>query len=148
MENLKFLKSKEIKQILKLLDEKWGFASELNYDFLMNPEGDLFIINKDIEKIEFENLKINNLGMYFGEYKNNDIRPSIEGSQIIGKEATKGIIELDDEQTRKYMKGESLDMEKEDSAFLIIKNKENFFGSSKIKNKKLLNFFPKTRRIP
>ncbi|MBW2992217.1 hypothetical protein KY345_03295 [Candidatus Woesearchaeota archaeon] len=147
MENLKFLKSKQIKQILKLIEEQWGFSSELDYTFLINTKGDIFIVNRDIEKIEFEKLRINNLGLYFAEYRNNELRLGIEGSQIIGKNAKKGILEIDDDQLKRYMKGEELEIEKEDTGFLLIKNNDDFFGCSKIKNNKLLNFFPKSRRI-
>ena len=146
MENLRFLKSKETKQIIKILEEQFGVKKELDYFFMMNSEGDIFLINRDIEKIDFEKININNLGLYFGQLKKDQIRLSIEGSQLIGNHAKKGVSELDDGQIRKYISGEDIETGMEDQGQLILKNNKDFFGSSKIKNRMLLNFFPKSRR--
>lgn len=147
MENLRFLKSKEVKDILRIIESQWGCKSELDHNFLISTKGDIFLINRDIEKIDFEKLKINNLGLYFAKYRNNEIRLSIEGSQIIGPNAKKDVLELSEEQIKNYIKGEGIEVKKEDSGFLLIKNNDDFFGCSKIKNNRLLNFFPKARRI-
>lgn len=147
MENLRFLKSKEVKEILKLINEQWGCNIKLDYVFLMNKGGDVFLINKDVDRIEFENLRINNLGLYFAEYRNNELRLSIEGSHLVGPLAVKNILEISDEQLKEYMRGEDIEISDTDSGFLLVKNKEDFFGCSKVKNGKLLNFYPKSRRI-
>jgi len=147
LENLRFLKSKEVKQIFKIIEDRWGFKDRLEHVFLMDKEGDVFIINRDMEKVDFESLRINNIGLYLCEYRNDDVRLGIEGSQIIGPKADKNILELSDEQVKEYMKGNELEIDKENSGFLILKNSNNYFGCSKIKNRRLLNFFPKARRI-
>jgi NOL1/NOP2/fmu family ribosome biogenesis protein len=147
MENLKFLKSKEIKQIRDILKQQWGYEEKLDYDFLMNSDGDIFLINKDIEKLEFEKLRVNSVGLYFAEQKNGELRLSIEGSQIIGLGAKKNFFEISSEQAVGYIKGEDIDTESKERGFLIIRNKKDFFGCSRIKNGRLLNFYPKPRRI-
>lgn len=146
MGSLKFLKSKEIKQIAKLLEEQWGYKEKLECDFLMDEEGDVFLINKDIESIEFEKLRVNSTGLYFAEYRNDELRLSIEGSQIAGPKAKKNVLEISKEQLERYLKGEDIETESESRGFVILTNDEDFFGCSRIKNGRLLNFYPKSRR--
>jgi NOL1/NOP2/fmu family ribosome biogenesis protein len=147
MGNLRFLKSKEIKQLRELLEEQWEYKEKPEYDFLMDEEGDVFLINKDIEAIEFEKLRVNSTGLYFAEYRNDEIRLSIEGSQIIGPKAGKSVLDISDEQLSRYLKGEDVETESDTKGFAILKNGGDFFGCSRIKNGKLLNFYPKSRRI-
>ena len=47
---MKFLK--EVKDILKLLDNQFGFKKELDYVFLMNKRNRVYLVNKDIERIK------------------------------------------------------------------------------------------------
>lgn len=147
MENLKFLKSKEIKQVRELLEEQWGYEGELDYAFLMSAAGDIFALNKDIGDLEFEKLRVNSAGLYFAELRNDELRLGIEGSQIVGPKAKKNIIDISGEQLRDYLKGAYIDTESNERGFVILRNNSDFFGCSKIKNGKLLNFYPKSRRI-
>ena len=147
MPELKFLNSKEIKEIMKLIEEQWGAELKLDYTFAKNNKNRVFLINKDISKIDFSKLRINSIGMYFCDLEN-EIRLSIEGSQIIGPEATKNVAEINEEQTKKWMKGEDLEIDDKNnySGFVIIKNKNDFLGTGKIKENKILNYVSKSRR--
>lgn len=145
--NLKFMKSKEVKEVLNLIYEQWGFNFESDYVFLMNEKGDVFVINRDIERIEFENLNINSLGLYFGELRHGEFRLSVDGSQIIGPNSSKNVFDISDDELKGYMNGEDIHVDKEDTGFLLVRNKDNFFGCSKVREGKMLNFFPKSRRI-
>jgi NOL1/NOP2/fmu family ribosome biogenesis protein len=84
--------------------------------------------------------------MYFCEIDNLGMRLSIEGSQIIGPKATKNILEINDEQTKQWFKGEDLEMNGNFSGFLIIKYKDDFLGTGKYSNGKILNYIHKNRR--
>ena len=147
MPELKFLNSKETKESLKLREEQWGAKLKLDYTFAKNNKHRVFIINKDVSKIDFSKLRINSIGMYFCDLENG-IRLSIEGSQIIGPEATKNVAEINEEQTKKWMKGEDLEIDDKNnySGFVIIKNKNDFLGTGKIKESKILNYVSKSRR--
>lgn len=149
MQNLKILNSREVKGIHKLLKEQFGFLEELDFFFLMNTKNKVYIINKDIRNINLDNLRIDSLGLYFGEMYNAEFRLSVEGSQIIGKKATKNILELNNVQISSWVRG--FDIEHAGlpvlNDFLIIKHKNDFFGCGKYRNGKVLNYFPKTRRL-
>ena len=147
MTNLKILNNKEIKEIYKLIEIQWGAKIKLDYGFLQNQKNRVFIVSRDISKIDFSKLRLNSAGMYFCELDNKGIRLSIEGTQIIGMKATKNIIELDEGETRKWFKGEDLEKECNGcSGFLILKNKNDFIGAGKYTKGKILNYVSKTRR--
>lgn len=149
MPQLKILNSKEIKEILKLIESQWGAKLKPDYAFLKNNKDRVFIINRDIEKIELEKLRINSIGMYFCEVDKLGIRLSIEGSQIVGPKAAKNIAEITEEQTKQWLKGEDLEVEDKEnySGFVIIKHKNYFLGSGKYKDRRVLNYVNKSRRI-
>ena len=148
MPELKILNSKEIKEIHKLIESQWGAKIKLDYGFLKNSKNRIFIINKSISKIDFSKLRLNSAGMYFCEIDDKGIRLSIEGSQIIGAKAARNAVELNEEETRKWFKGEDLEKECKDcKGFVILKNKKDFLGTGKYSNGRILNYVSKTRRV-
>ncbi|MBI2650957.1 hypothetical protein HYX01_00615 [Candidatus Woesearchaeota archaeon] len=147
MYNLKVLNSKEIKEVFKLIERQWGAKLKLDYCFLKNQKNRVFIVNKDISMVDFSKLRINSVGMYFCEIDKLGIRLSIEGSQIIGTKAAKNIIEISDEEAKKWLKGEDLEVTGDYSGFLIIKNKNDFLGTGKYSNGRILNYVGKSRRV-
>ena len=148
MPELKILNSKEIKEIYKLIEKQWGAKIKLDYGFLRNNKNRIFVISKDISRIDISNLRLNSAGMYFCEIDDKGMRLSIEGSQIVGAKATKNVIELNEEETKKWFKGEDLEKECRDcSGFIILKHKNDFFGNGKYVNGMILNYVAKTRRV-
>jgi len=147
MPELKILNNKEIKKILKLIETRWNAKLNLNYGFLKNNKNRIFIVNKDISEIDLSKLRINSIGLYFCEINNQDIRLSIEGSQIVGPKATKNIVEISKEQTKQWFKGEDLEIEGNYEGFVIIKYNDDFLGCGKYKDGRVLNYVSKSRRI-
>ena len=148
MPELKILNSREIKEIYKLIEKHWGAKVELGYGFLKNNKNRVFIISKDIAKIDISKLRLNSVGMYFCEIDSRGIRLSIEGTQIIGPKAAKNVVELNEEETKKWFKGEDIEKEcKNCSGFIILKNKNDFLGNGKYANGRILSYVAKTRRI-
>lgn len=146
MQNLHILNSKETKEILSLLKSQFDFTAKLDYAFLRNKE-DLYIIGRDVAKIDTKKFRINNLGLYFGEIKNNSLRLSIEASQLIGNESGKNILTLDDEQVLYWIAGENIRVETSLRGYVLIKNKKDYLGCGYVKDKTLLNYIPKERRL-
>ena len=148
MPELKILNSREIKEIYELIDDQWGAKIKLDYGFLKNNKNRIFIVSKDISKIDISKLRLNSVGMYFCEVDGMGIRLSIEGSQIVGPQAKKNIVELNEEETKRWFKGEDIEKECKDcKGFLILKNKNDFLGSGKYSNGKILNYVGKSRRV-
>ena len=148
MQNLRVLNRKEIKELFNKIKEQYGIEDmELEYVFLRNNEGKIFIANRDIARIDLNKVKVNNIGLYFCAIENGEARLTIEGTQIIGKQATKNVVELNSEQVREWFKGEDIELTKEFNGFVILKYNNDFLGSGKYKNNKIINFLPKERRI-
>ena len=143
--NFKVLNAKEVKNILKLLKNQFGYTGKLPYIFLKTKKNKLYIITKDITNLK--NLNIISKGLYFGLLYNNSLRLSIEGSQLIGPKSKKNIIELTKEAMLKWMRGQDLETTYSYNGFVILKYKDDYLGCGKCKNKKILNYVPKPRRI-
>ena len=146
-ESLKFLNRKETKPILKLIGEQWGAEAELDYFFVKNNNNKIFIVSRKISEIEFERLRINSLGLYLGELAKDGFRLSIEGSQIIGPSAKKNIADINNDELRKWLKGEDLEKETAAEGYAILRHEGDFVGCGKVKENKILNFVPKARRV-
>lgn len=144
---LHILNSKEKKNLSKLIKKQFGSDFIFNYEVFMNTKNKIFILNKDVSKINLDELRINSLGLYFGELSRGELRLSIESSQIIGPLAKNNVLELNYDQTNSWMKGEDFDIDTKLQGFVIIKNKDDFLGCGRIVNNKLLNYVPKERRV-
>ncbi len=87
-------------------------------------------------------------GIYFARVESDGIRLSIEGSFLVGPKATKNVVELDNERARRYLAGESVEIEdRELHGWVIVKWRSYFLGSAKAKEGKLINYVPGERRL-
>jgi NOL1/NOP2/fmu family ribosome biogenesis protein len=145
--NLKILNKKQIKEILVLIKKQWSADLTLDYAFLKDKNDKIFIINKEFAKINLEKLRINSMGLYFAQLMPDGIRLSIEGSQIIGPRAKKNILELNEKQKKEWLRGNDLEIKTELKNYVILKCNKDFLGIGKIKQNKILNYIPKTRRL-
>ena len=147
MQNLKILNKKEIKNILSIIKKQFDADVKLDYVFLVNNKNRLYIVNKEAFDINIDKLKINSFGLYFGEFRDDGLRLSIEGSQLIGPKAKKNVLELDNKQAREWLKGYDSSLKLKERGFVIIRNKNDFLGCGKVVENKILNYVPKTRRL-
>ena len=140
------ISKKQVKEIVTELKGYYGIKElKLNYSFVKDAKNKIYLINKDYKKIT-TNLRINQLGLYFINISK-DFRLSIEGSQIIGKMATKNIYKMPDKDLKEWLNG--LDLETDDNSigYKLIKNKDDFYGVGYFRDNKIRNFIPRYRRI-
>lgn len=148
MPELKILNSKEIKEVYGMIESQWGAKIKLDCGFLKNNKNRVFVVSRDISKVDLSKLRLNSVGMYFCEIDDKGIRLSIEGAQIVGNKAAKNVVELNEEETKKWFKGEDLEKECRDcNGFVILKHNKDFLGTGKYSNGRILNYVGKTRRI-
>lgn len=143
----KILTSKEIRAVQAQLEEQFGFSGKLDYAFIQNMQGNLYAVVRDVSLIDWQKLPVRMMGNYFAEQKKG-IRLSIEGSQIVGPRATKQIIDLSKEETMRWLKGHDLPTDSELQGLVLVKHGNDFMGCGTVKEKSLLNFVPKIRRLP
>ena len=113
----------------------------MDHIFIKNNDEKIYIINNSLKDFDFSKLRINSFGMYFGKIEKSGIRLSIEGSQLIGKQAKKNVLELNNSQLKEWVKGDEIKIDSGERGFVIIKNKEDYFGCGLLKNGTLLNYF-------
>ncbi len=147
MQQLEILNSKRVKEILHLINEQWGCEWKTDLVFLLSAKDKVHVVSRCLEKLDTSQLKIDSLGMYFAAIENGELRLSIEGSQIIGPLAKHNVVELDDKETKQWIAGEDLEKDTEWSGFVLIRHKKDFLGTGRVKEKKILNYFPKSRRV-
>jgi NOL1/NOP2/fmu family ribosome biogenesis protein len=144
------LNRKEAGKILETINSDFGCDADFMLDmyyFFISDKNKVYIVNMKIGEIPLDNIRLNSHGLYFCEMSDEKIRLSIEGSMIIGKHATKGILELDNATARLWMKGNDIECDAGLNGFAIIKNGNDFLGCGKCVNGKVYNYIPKVRRI-
>ncbi len=144
-----FLNKKQIKKILEQLGTQWGFTESLGYAFFINNRKRIFLVTKEAAELTTLRLRINSFGLYFCELMDNDeIRLTIEGSQIVGPSATKNVIHTDSQQAKRWMYGEDLEATLgTETVFVILKHNDYFLGCGRYKNGIVSNHVSKNRRI-
>lgn len=153
MQKLTILNTREIKKIKAILIEEFGYALQEDYAYLMNEKNKVFVVTKDIARVDFKKIRVDRIGLYFAESKNTQVRLSKAGAQLLVQEAQKNgkkvenLIELDHDEVKDYFKG--LDLDKDlgtnDRLVILIYHKE-ILGCAQYKEGKILNFLPKIHR--
>ncbi len=125
---------------------EFGYALEEDYAFLLNEKGRLFIVNKDISRVDLRKLRVDKYGLYFGEW-NEELRLSMEGAWIVGEKAKKNVVDLDEQEVRQYFLGEDLDKDLgEEKRWVLLRFKGEVVSCAKYKEKRILNYLPKIHR--
>ena len=138
------LNSRDLKKINKFVKEHWGSELSKDYAYLMNNKNKIYI---EYVTLDLSKLRIDSVGVYFGELYAEELRLSIEGSQILGPKATKNVIELSYEEMRDWLKGNELNKQTDCEGFVIIKHKKDYCGCGKVTTEVIKNYVPKARRI-
>ncbi|WP_297512716.1 hypothetical protein [Thermococcus sp.] len=134
-------KTSDAELVKRLLMENYGYAPDLIYEIRGN--------HKKVYAYKPCELKISDTGrrgVYFGRIESDGIRLTIEGAFLVGPKATKNVVELDDERARRYLAGESVEVDVPDG-WVLLKWRSYYLGSAKAKNGRLLNYVPKERRL-
>jgi len=145
---LRILNSKQVKQLQQKLNEQFGIPiKKLPYVFLESTKGKFFITNRKLAEIDINKIKVNNLGLYVAAEDKLGVRLTIEGSQLWGKEATKNILEINQEQLQEWFTGKELQTNQVFNGFVLIKHKKDFLGSGKYTQGRILNYLGKERYV-
>ncbi|BAA30340.1 methyltransferase RsmF C-terminal domain-like protein [Pyrococcus horikoshii] len=86
-------------------------------------------------------------GIYIGAIEKDGIRLTIEGSFIIGPNAKRNVIEVDDERAKSWMRGEDIEVNEEGNRWVILKWRDFWLGGGKLVNGVVKNYIPKERRL-
>ena len=170
----KILNKNQSQKILRQLDEQFGIKKIPGLIFTLGGER-LFLFSGSFTEKQIKQLsniiQIERLGVYFAKQEHEEIRLSIEGSQIFKDQITKNIFELTESQVEEWMMGRELlfsdifgvnnlaktreggrvgtspESKTLPKGFVIMKYKDNFLGCGKASAEKIGNFIPKNRRL-
>lgn len=139
-----FLNKTETEFTLQRLREQFGINFKPEFLFLQN-EDKLYITCKELRKVGFENYRINNVGLYFARQIGNKLKPTMEATQIIGKHATKNVLEIGN--PNDWLQGKNIKTDEIFKDFVLIKHNNEFLGTGQYTENTILNLIPKNRRI-
>ena len=158
-QSLKILNSKEIKHIRELLHDQFGHEERLDVAFFLNEKKErIYIFTKDLAQFDMTRLRIDTMGLYFGTLYEGQLRLTIDGTQLIGAQCTKNVLDIDHKELQVWMQGEKLIISQLSNqpdtpltGFVIIRyrheNGIDYLGCGKVGGDTLLNYVPKTRYI-
>lgn len=145
------LNSKDRKLLRKDLNKQFGVEKLPDKVFFcLNKKEKVYIANREVFDVDHDVFRVNAFGNYFGTIMPDGFRLSLEGAQFIGSLATKNVLELTKEERDSWIKGEDLEKEvktEDGSDYVLIKFKNHFYSTGKIKNKKVLNYVSKSRKL-
>jgi NOL1/NOP2/fmu family ribosome biogenesis protein len=146
------LNSRERKELVAKLAERYGYSGELDYAVFRNNEGKHYLANRAIEEFLDVGLYIERVGVYFGQDQHGEFRFTIEGSQLVGPKSSKGVVELTPAQRDQWMLGHDIQLsgsgqEGLAQIFYLVKCGEDWLGCGKAKNGALQNYVPKERYV-
>lgn len=148
------LNSRQIKVLREEIINNFGFFFTEPDVFLQNDKGKVFLINRDISKLDFKKVRLDRIGLYVLTQEKKGIRLSKEGTQILAKQARennvelKNVVELNKDQVKEYFKGLDLSMDLGNkSRPVLLSYKGEVFCQGKYKEGEILNYMPKIHRV-
>ena len=150
MEYIKILSEQEKRKIENQLHAQFGIK-EIPGKIVMRGEERLFFFTGEIDEDGIRKLEqsapIEKVGVYFAKLINEEIKLTIEGTQLLKEQITKGIFQINDSQAEEWMMGRELNLKSGLKGFVVMKNNDDYLGCGKASENKITNFIPKERRL-
>ena len=146
----KVLSEQEHIEIENNLHEQFGIDL---VDGLLIKKGEerLFFFSGNFSEAQIKNLEacvpIERLGIYFAKIIGNDVKLSIEGTNLLKIQIKKNIFELNEKQLEEWMTGSDLQVKTGKKGFIVVKYKDDLLGCGKASEEKIGNYIPKSRRL-
>ncbi|MBX4196251.1 hypothetical protein KW805_01545 [Candidatus Pacearchaeota archaeon] len=148
--NVRFLASKEKKEIIEQLDEQFGI-SELPYLLIETGKEKIRGFSGTMSKDEIMELgrlaRIEIIGLYAIKRElQGEMRLSFDATQILKDKITRNIVKINDEQLHEWIRGRDL-LIKGEKGLVVIQHNQDFIGCGASNGEKIFNYIPKERRI-
>ncbi|PIN78194.1 hypothetical protein COV15_00105 [Candidatus Woesearchaeota archaeon CG10_big_fil_rev_8_21_14_0_10_34_12] len=148
--HLNFLSRQEKKKFIEQLNEQFGIT-DLPFLLVHSGKEKIRAISCSLSTDELRelsrNVNIDAVGIYLLKIEPDGLRLSIEATHMLKEQIKKNILELNKSQVQEWLRGNDVEVEDEQTGYVVIKHKEDFYGCGKLSNKILRNFVPKERRI-
>src|SRR3989344_4388890 len=153
MQQLTILNSRDVKRIREQVVNQFGYFPEEDYAFLKGENDKVFIVSKDLARIDLKKLIVDRIALYFAELRETEVRLSKEGAQLLGrlarenKKELKNVVDFDEKEVKAYFAGVDVvkDLGKE-NRLMLLRYEQDVFGCAKYKEGKIINFMQKIHR--
>lgn len=147
--NIHFIKTPQKRKIIEKLNMQFGI-SDLPYLLIESGKEKIRAFSGHLSKEEIAKISdianIEVMGLYLLKEENNEFRLSMDASLLLSEQITNNVIEINDEQFQKWIRGFDLELEKPRAVY-VIKYKDDFLGCAKSNETTLFNYVPKDRRL-
>ncbi|VVB74938.1 Ribosomal RNA small subunit methyltransferase F [Candidatus Tiddalikarchaeum anstoanum] len=146
----------EYKKLSKSFDEEFRNKIFENYGFQIPPDWVFYNLGKDsiwlvpgkVSTFDTKDLIVEIKGLYFSHYDGDFLRLSPEGAQIVGSKATKGILDITNDEAEKMIRGFDIDkVNNLEAEFVILKCPSGIIGVGKNHKTRVLCQIGKQRRV-
>ncbi len=134
------------KEVWALLHHQYGVSGLPGYRLLRSGRKRIRIISQTAFELFTLVPCAGPAGLYFGEYRPHSIRPSMDGAQLIGPYATKGVVTITIEQAKTWLQGQSIKIPDAQHGYVIVSDGRRILGCGSLSSGILLSFVPKVRR--
>ena len=145
-----FIRSSEKKRIIEQLKEQFGIE-KIPYLLIRSGKEKIRAFSGHLSKEEIKTLSqitnIESIGLYLiKQEKEQDLRLSIDATNLLKSQITKNILEVNNEQLLDWIRGKDLQIITTQNT-KIIKHNQDFIGCGKSNGIKIFNYIPKGRRL-
>lgn len=132
--------------VWQLLYSQFGIPKMTNFRFLKSGQKRIRLISDTAFEILQDLPYTGTTGLYVGEYSPTSFRLSMDGAHLLGPHATKQIVELNDEQAKIWLQGQSINYEDKQRGYVIVVHNKIILGCGSLSSGILHSFVPKIRR--
>jgi NOL1/NOP2/fmu family ribosome biogenesis protein len=142
------LRKREADEIKELLLDTYGFAMPNSWKLYFLGKSKVWVLKEEFFDLPLEKLNVETMGFYLCHFERDIFRLSIHGAQVVGKNATKNILEISLKDAWNLIRGFDIDKETGmDATYIILKSPIGIIGVGKNHKTKILCQIKKNRRI-
>jgi len=142
------LRKKEIDNIKELLLENYGFVMPNSWKLYYLGKCKVWVLKEEFFNLPLEKFNVETMGFYLCHYERDIFRLSIQGAQIVGKKASKNVLDISLKDAWELIRGFDIDKETGlNATYIILKSPIGIIGVGKNHKVKVLCQIKKNRRI-
>lgn len=139
--------SQKVEPVLREISGTYGIDHKFweNFLFILR-SGDIYFTS--INDFDYSRIKFLRAGIKLATLdKKSGWRLTSDAVQLLGKNIRNNIVQLEDKEKFKlYFMGQKTEINFPDCDFAVVKFKDYFIGSGKVRNNVLLSYFPRSKR--
>ena len=142
------INAKAKKAIIQHIEKRFGLTWNDSCVLLLDPSDRLYGASREIFQVIETLTRIDTLGNYWGEWRTNEFRFSIEGAQRFGPHATKNVVLVNKDQAISFLQSQTIILKTNaENGFVIVKCGNDYIGCGRLNKEELVPFIAKNRRL-